>query len=890
MEKVRTLSLRLPLLFSFSRRFLLIFFYFCFTVVFLRLRFLRRNRSIMADVTMGQVLNTVTCPVCHFSSRNFDPFNLLSLPFPTVADVVFQCTVIRRASAYNCPQTLNRPRKGGSSKARFERAKSRAAKPPSEQLVFEQYVIAMSRLADIGDLRLQLQNITGIQANRFKLCRVEEVVVDNDADSANPVRTYLKSTALPDKEGPCVQVAKKGALEEEGKEKNAPTQIIAFESTLRPRPVQQLQNGHKETAAKDESTHEEDESSTTEDDDDDVSENRASARSWKEQRNLLELLETYGDSKECRIYDSDPLPISKAISRCLWPKSETEFKLGLRVDAIDHRSHWFPGSVVEIVEGVASEHDENNHDNENATKTKVRIHFDNFSSKWDETYTIDQFQKGQVRPLYSHATPRVKPTEFVVYHRYFDRKKKSNALFGRGFYLQCQNEWSTARAGAHILAQASRFLSRLSDSQAVDVDEIEVYSKIRRIYEKAYSGISELIDLLVDYDRLYMKSALGIDGDNFPSSIRKKEIELARNPSFDASTLSTSLIEKVRGLLYKLPFEVRVCTADAPMGAKSGPSNEEVPFPFSLMRTIGNFMNARHAVVLHWRDPPLEKKNKTQSLSYLKAPVMYLKPDIVPHKASLALLNDHEAKKSKNSPGSGGLHLGVCLTEFCKVQQLHLNDNWRCPRCKEFREGKQNMNLWKLPDVLTFHIKRFNCSARWREKITTKINFPLTGLDMSEWYHKESPAMHHDSNDGHVYDLIGVLNHYGGMTGGHYVATCKATACGADGSEEVAHNFNGVGTNFFVSGACFVSDSFYQHPTPTVPHTGHYVTRFHFRIRKKKREINQVGDSGEARTRKVQHLKTRWQPQLPQRQHQNLRSRCGFSLTTSWWNRSHHET
>ena len=64
---------------------------------------------------------------------------------------------------------------------------------------------------------------------------------------------------------------------------------------------------------------------------------------------------------------------------------------------------------------------------------------------------------------------------------------------------------------------------------------------------------------------------------------------------------------------------------------------------------------------------------------------------------------------------------------------------------------------------------------------------------MSEWCHAESPAMQHV--DSQIYDLIAVVNHYGGMTGGHYVATCKATPCGPYGSEEVTYQFTGAGAS-----------------------------------------------------------------------------------------------
>jgi ubiquitin C-terminal hydrolase len=746
-------------------------------------RFLRRNRSVMADVAMGQVLNTVTCPVCNFSSRNFDPFNLLSLPFPTVADVVFVCTVIRRGTPLNSPRILNRPRKG-EKKKRYDLKKLKAnPNIPSDTLVIEEYAIAMSRLADIGDLKLRLQNICGIPANNLKLCKLDELTVMPEAADENPVKTHQKITPLPDKEGPCVQLARTLSSSDDVTKPSSPTRIVAFEKTIRPRPVAFPEKRASEED-KDRLT-DEDEATTADEDEDIDSVQDSRAYSPKERQLVLEQLKQYGDKTECRLYDSDPLDIQKAMSRSLWPKKPSDFKLGLRVDAIDHREHWFPGSVIEIIEDVADE----NAEEKAETVTKVRVHFDNFSSKWDETYEIEAFTSGQVQPLYSHATPRSKPTEFIVLNRYTDRKLKKTILFGQDYYLQCPPEWSTARAGAHVLAQASRFMQKpeLSPSRGpVDVDEIsdEEINMTTRIFDKAFSAVNELIDILIDYDRKYTLASLGVSDDG-------KDLlgDDYRNTEYDGSEFAASMAKKVSNILPKLPFEVRLIALDIPgSGGTKSSINEEQPFPFSCMRTIGNFVNARHAIALHWREPPLDKSYIPKT--FVDHPILYQAPPTAIHKSSTDVKNESNAHASKNNPGSGGMDLSVCLTEFCKTQKLELAECWRCPRCKEFREGKQHMDIWRLPDLLTFHIKRFNCSARWREKITTKVNFPLTGLDMSDWCHSESVCV-----DNVVFDLIGVMNHYGGMTGGHYVATCKATACGPDGQEEVAFSFPGAGTN-----------------------------------------------------------------------------------------------
>ena len=254
----------------------------------------------MADVAMGQVLSTTTCPECNFSSRSFDPFNLLSIPIPTVADVVFQCTVIRRATTFNCPWILNKPRKGDKRRSRFNFTFSASgSSPPSEQFVAEQYVIAMSRLADSGDLRLQIQNICGIPADSLRLGRAEEVIIHPDADSSSVVMRQMKVIPLTDKEGPCSQLAKQRPSSDDSA--TPPTQIIAFETTLKARPPEQTSE---------EKTDSNGESATEEEEDD--PKHAPSSPSSAELKELEKQLEVYGDEKECRIFDTDPFLVEVA--------------------------------------------------------------------------------------------------------------------------------------------------------------------------------------------------------------------------------------------------------------------------------------------------------------------------------------------------------------------------------------------------------------------------------------------------------------------------------------------------------------------------------------------------------------------------------------------------
>ncbi|KAL7487577.1 hypothetical protein ACHAW6_013161 [Cyclotella cf. meneghiniana] len=754
-------------------------------------RFLRRNRSAISDLAMGQVYNRVTCPVCNHSSKNFDPFNMLSLPFPTVAEVIFQCTVVRRATNLNCPRTLLM----GNRRQQTNERHGNAAPPypPSKELVFEEYVVPMSRLADIGDLKMKLQNVTGITSSRFRICKKEEIVTGMGKDEPFAAQVYHKIAALPDKEGPCVKLLHQVSLDDISSPMIA--KIIAFESTLNPRPLSRERHDSKIDFSNSARSVDDDTSTVGEMSDDSSSEPGPTGVDQIKilEHTVHECLKYYGDEQECIIFDTNPTPLSKYVSRCLWPKAAKDFTLGLRVDAIDHRNNWFPGSVIEIIEGPDNSIKKS--DSDSTPQPRVKVHFDNFSSKWDEIYTIESFSSGRVCPLYSHATPRSKATEFLVYHRAMDRKSKQFYLFGQSFYLQCHNEWSTARAGAHILAQASRFLEYIPFSEKdtnVNIVDQTVAEKRRH---DARNVIASIIEALLTSDRKYIQSAIESG----------KEARNNENQTlFDASIMSKALIKNLNEVLPLLPFDIRVTTADSPLGS----NKEETAFHFSLARTIGNYMNARHSLVLHWRETP-EHISNSKSLNNKHVGrfrhILYAPPPSAAHE-SLLLLNANSNSSSKSPTGNpslrrhpssshGGMHIGVCLAEFCKEQRLDAADSWRCPVCKVEREGRQSMSLWNLPDLLTFHLKRFNASSRWREKITTKVDFPLTGLNMREWCDNESPmCLNSDDDISFIYDLIGVVNHYGGMTGGHYVAMCKATACSPDGVEDVAYSFNGSGT------------------------------------------------------------------------------------------------
>ena len=127
-----------------------------------------------------------------------------------------------------------------------------------------------------------------------------------------------------------------------------------------------------------------------------------------------------------------------------------------------------------------------------------------------------------------------------------------------------------------------------------------------------------------------------------------------------------------------------------------------------------------------------------------------------------------ESRRIRAQRRKNGFALADCLDEFGKSEILSESDTWYCPRCKEHRRASKTFELWKAPDILVIHLKRFSAQGRFNNKLDVMVDFPLEGLDLTSRL-----ATQPEEGKPPLYDLFAVDNHYGGLGGGHYTAFAK---------------------------------------------------------------------------------------------------------------------
>ncbi|XP_039138079.1 ubiquitin carboxyl-terminal hydrolase 9-like [Dioscorea cayenensis subsp. rotundata] len=118
--------------------------------------------------------------------------------------------------------------------------------------------------------------------------------------------------------------------------------------------------------------------------------------------------------------------------------------------------------------------------------------------------------------------------------------------------------------------------------------------------------------------------------------------------------------------------------------------------------------------------------------------------------------------------GQEAVSLFSCMDAFLKEEPLGPDDMWYCPTCKEHRQATKKLDLWRLPEILVVHLKRFSYSRYMKNKLDTFVNFPVHNLDLNK-YLKHKPC----TTESYVYELYAISNHYGGLGGGHYSAYAK---------------------------------------------------------------------------------------------------------------------
>lgn len=74
-----------------------------------------------------------------------------------------------------------------------------------------------------------------------------------------------------------------------------------------------------------------------------------------------------------------------------------------------------------------------------------------------------------------------------------------------------------------------------------------------------------------------------------------------------------------------------------------------------------------------------------------------------------------------------------CLSSFIRLEELEDTELYLCQNCKKKQKSTKRFWIRRLPNVLCLHLKRFRWNNYLRTKLDTFVEFPLRGLDMSQY-------------------------------------------------------------------------------------------------------------------------------------------------------------
>lgn len=118
-----------------------------------------------------------------------------------------------------------------------------------------------------------------------------------------------------------------------------------------------------------------------------------------------------------------------------------------------------------------------------------------------------------------------------------------------------------------------------------------------------------------------------------------------------------------------------------------------------------------------------------------------------------------------------------CLQFFSLTEKFDRFNEWYCVSCKKSQQAYKKTEIFYSPKYLIINLKRFeyivgnkasnkNNKTAIFNKIDTNVSYPVKELNLSDITHNQ-----YSTND--LYELYGVVQHYGSQSGGHYTSICN---------------------------------------------------------------------------------------------------------------------
>jgi ubiquitin carboxyl-terminal hydrolase 4/11/15 len=141
-----------------------------------------------------------------------------------------------------------------------------------------------------------------------------------------------------------------------------------------------------------------------------------------------------------------------------------------------------------------------------------------------------------------------------------------------------------------------------------------------------------------------------------------------------------------------------------------------------------------------------------------------------------------EERAASKSSTAEKVPLSTCVDAFTQPEELKMEfgNGVKCEKCNKVVDAVKKLEIWREPDVLIIHIKRFHFTGVHYEKLNTPVDVPCRDLNLRPWI--VGPM----ASTVAPYELYAVACHWGGMSGGHYTSYCS----NQEGKEPVWLKYN----------------------------------------------------------------------------------------------------